>query len=175
MPVIQRGGVIEGHAELRQGVRKRVDRLRTLRTGYNIVADLLDQHVRAQFDTQGRRGSRTTWRRLSDRTVLARVRRWGYYRGRRAAGATPSTALLWRGQLRRSFRKGQPHHVRQVTAQGLRWGSEHPVVGFHTGIRPIIAFRSQAQQRAIMWTPMVQYVGGEAPSRIRSRALQAMR
>ena len=168
-----RGGVIQGQAELQADIRKRVGRLRNPKAAYAIVADLLELHIRAQFDTQGAIGG-NRWRSLKRRTVLARTKRWGYYRRRRSPHATPTSTLLWTGALRRSFRRSKRDHIRRITSRGLTWGSDYKVVGILAATRPIIAFRSRAQMRSIMHTPVVKYMRGESRASVMGRARRAM-
>lgn len=161
--------VIVGQAKLQADVRARVGKLRRPETGFRIVADLLEQHVASQFETQGAAGG-TKWKGLSARTLVARAKRWGYYR--RAGGGT--APLVWSGKLKRTFRKGRVHHIRRVTSRELRWGSSYRVADYQSVRRPIIAFRSEAQRLGIMHQPLVKYMRGESRSSVMSRARSKM-
>ena len=148
------------------GMRKR---LRNPRPAYSAMANLLERHVRATFVSQGARLG-FKWKPLAASTVQARANRWGHYRKSPAFRAGPRSPILtWTGRLRKSFRRGHPEHVRQVSASGLTWGSSVPYGRFHDSPAPrvghlprrqILGFSSQFQEREILVRPMQLWVQG---------------
>ena len=148
------------------GIRKR---LKNPTPAYRVTANLLERHVRATFSSQGKRiGS--PWKRLATSTVLARTKRWGYYRKAPAFSAGARGPILtWTGRLRRSFGRGGTGHIRQVATSGLIWGSSVPYGIFHDspGLRagnlprrPILTFLTRFQEREILVRPLQLYLQG---------------
>lgn len=165
---IQALGIDAARAEI-GGIRRR---LRNPTRAYRVTANLLEKHVDAVFKSQGARHG-FKWKALAASTVLAREKRWGYYRGRRAAGVGASGPILvYRATLRRSFTRRGEGHLRAVSVSGLIWGSSNPYGGFHdapgprTGNLPrraILRFRNQFQKREILVRPLQLYLQGVPP------------
>jgi hypothetical protein len=135
-PILANLGTIERRAQIASPV-------------LNLIANLLEQHVGAQFTTQGQQGG-TPWRALRPRTVKARARRWGYYRRPPAPGVGAAfPVLVWSGRMRGSFRRGSPFHVRVITLRSLLWGTRVPYARYHQPVRPMIAFQTNFQARQL--------------------------
>lgn len=132
------------------------DRVRDARPAFIVMAANLRQKIgREQFETEGRaRG--TPWPALRPKTVLARRRRWGYYR--RAPRGTPRI-LHWAGGLRRSLEnRGSAKHIERIGRDQMEWGSELPRRPTREG-RPIIAFRP-GEEREFLTVPLIKHILG---------------
>jgi len=123
-----------------------------------VIADLLEAQVDRVFTSRGASVGRP-WPPLAASTLRARARRWGYY-GRFAPRGATTIPLDWTGRLRTGFAQGSSDHVRQVSATTLRWGSTVPYAGFLQPRFPMLAFRDQAQARAILQEPVRLWVQG---------------
>lgn len=150
------------------------ERARNLRPAFEIVADLLEAHVAAQFATEGAHAG-TPWRPLAPATQLQRLRHTGSYRRGGALAAGPTGPILtWTGRTRLSFQAGSPDHVREISERELRWGSRYAVAGYHQRgnlrlpQRKIVAFRDVFQQRELAFQPLRLWLQGVPPGAIRA-------
>lgn len=152
------------------------ERIRHPAPALEVIADLFELHVAAQFTTQGKRGGQP-WAPLAPSTVRARTKRWGYYRQPPAFGAGPAGPInTWTGRARGSFARGHPEHIRDVSDTELTWGSTTPhVVHLQRGPRPPIAFRDDFQQRELVERPLSLWLQGVPVSSIRSVMVSRLR
>lgn len=152
-------------------------RLEDLRPALSIVADILEAHVGAMFETQGVRGG-AAWQSLAPSTVLARQRRTGYYGRRQATGGVgpSSPVLVWSGRLRRSFARGGVAHIRRITSSSLTWGSGVRYGVFHQSDAPRsvlprrapLEFRDDFQRREVVFQPIRLWLQGLPAGAIRA-------
>ncbi len=167
---------VAGDEALSKKIGGILDRLRRPLPAYVATANLLEKHVRAVFQTQGKRLGRG-WKKLAPSTVKARTKRWGYYRRKApsfgASGASP--ILTWSGNLRLSFARGGAGHIRQVSQSGLIWGSSVRYGRFHDSPGPragrlprraILDFVTQFQKREILVRPLQLWIQGVPPGSI---------
>jgi hypothetical protein len=108
-----------------------------------IAEDILEPYVRRAFETEGR-SEGEHWQELAPSTL----------RGR------PNTPILQvTGALMRSFQRGDPEHVEEVSARKLVWGSRSPLALFHefgtggkvsfrrAGARGVVAKTKEGRER----------------------------
>ena len=159
---------LEGLREIDDQISGLEERARDLRPAFEVISDLLELWVAAQFQTQGAKAG-TPWPLLKYSTTVLRLERRGYYRLPPTAGAGPQGPILvWTGRLRGSFRQGSAEHVRVVTAEGLDWGSRDRRAGPLHRRRPIVAFQGAFQQREIAFQPLRLWLQGVEPGAIRA-------
>jgi len=168
---------IEGIRQVTDRVAGLATRLANLQPAFQIIADLLEAQVARQFATEGAWAG-VPWRPLAPSTVQARLRHTGSYRagGQQLAAGATGPILTWTGRLRLSFAQGSPDHVREISDDGLRWGSRVPYAGYHQSTlprrklprRPIVAFRDANQQREIAFQPLRLWLQGVPEGAIRS-------
>jgi hypothetical protein len=165
---VRLGVQLAGLKEITARIGGMQDRAADPQPSLEVVANLLELHVAKTFATEGAH-SGNVWPPLAPSTVKARTRRWGYYRHAPTGGAGPSAPILvWRGQLRGSFGRGHPQHVRVVSPSGLIWGSSVAYAIYHQSTRPRsrlprrppIAFRDEFQQRELLFQPVRLYLQG---------------
>lgn len=137
---------LQGAAAATAALADRADRLQQLAPALEQVADRLDEAALARFDAA------SVGRVLRPRTVLARARRWGYYR--RAVGPAPR-ALRFTGALRASRGEAVPTHVRTVDPDGLTWGSRLERQRYFPEIR-----LTTAEIEALVQPPITAWLGG---------------
>lgn len=157
---------MSGHQQVLQAIAGLEERLARPEPVLEVIADLLEAHVAAQFAGEGSRGA-SPWAPLAPSTVQARTRRWGYYRQAPSFGAAGARPILtWTGRLRRSFSRTGAGHVRQVSASGLTWGSSVPYGRFHQRggrrlpRRPPVDFRDPFQKREFVFQPFRLWLQG---------------
>ena len=173
---------IDGLEEVVKNLGGLAERAADLRPAFEIVADLLEAQVAAQFATEGARAGEP-WRPLAPRTQLQRLRHTGSYRRGGALAAGPAGPILtWTGRLRLSFAQGSGEHVREITADSLTWGSRVPYAGYHQSTlprkklprRPMVAFRDVFQQREIAFQPVRLWLQGVPTGSIRAVMLSRL-
>jgi len=159
---------LDGIREIDDQIAGLAERARDLKPAFEIIADLLELWVAAQFASEGAQAG-TRWAPLKYRTTVLRLTRSGYYRLPPTGGAGPQHPILvWTGRLRSSFRQGGAEHVRIVTDDGLDWGSRVPYAGPLHRRRPIVAFQGSFQQREIAFQPLRLWLQGVPPGAIRT-------
>src|SRR5712675_1906161 len=93
---------LSGVSEVLASVAGLEDRIADVTPALEIIADLLELFVAAQFASEGALGG-TRWSPLRPRTTVLRATRRGYYARPPIGGAGPEHPILvWTGQLRDS-------------------------------------------------------------------------
>lgn len=162
---------VTGLRQVRERLLGLEERARDFTPALEIVAELLERAAVRQFETQGQWAG-TPWAPLAASTVRARERRWGYYRqppNGVAGGAFP--VLLWTSRLLGGFQRESGEHIRQITADALRWGNAVPYAKYLQPRRPMIAFRNSFATRMVVLEPLRLWMQGVPAGAIRTVAL----
>lgn len=159
---------VSGVEEVLDKIAGLEERLADVTPALEIIADLLELFVAAQFASQGSQGG-VHWAPLAFRTTVLRLERRGYYARTPTGGAGPQGPILvWTGRLRDSFKRGAAEHVRLISRDGLEWGTQVPYAGFHQSPlartrlprRPMVSFRDSFQQRELAFQPLRLWLQG---------------
>lgn len=101
----------------------------------------------------GAEQGRQIWQGLSEGTIKARKRRWGYYRQPSSQGAE-HMVLQWTGKLMRSFtRKGAAGNIFILSNRELSMGSNIPYAAYHHGPKGV----KMPQRRVAFFSDVNRY------------------
>jgi hypothetical protein len=107
---------------------------------FSIIAeDVLEPYVMRAFQTEGASQLGEKWQELAPSTLRYRP---------------PTPILQVHGDMMRSFQKGDPQHVEEISPRRLVWGSRDPKALFHQfGTGGKVNFRRAGARKTMFKTP----------------------
>ncbi len=131
---------------------------------FTVIAENLRKFEYGVFASEGAKLLGHQWKPLTESTVEARAKGWGYYRNRGAGAEGPARRILhWRLALRDSLtEKKGADHIEEITKTSLVFGTQVPHAHFHVKSRQFLGLPPDFVRTDVL-PPIARWIHGGDP------------